>query len=142
MDDLERGIADVRTGDGSEKKPEELSAGRLLPDHFYGPPTLEKLEKRLFDLAQRVDVGSSGVAGLDHEVERLRSQVHRLIAQLDNVQEETGIRADRIAIRAVSYMEKMDAMEARKAKRWERLGNAALWAFVTAIFLFWMLRQG
>lgn len=142
MDELERGIANVRTGGDAERKPEQPLSVRLLPDHFYGPPTIEKLEQRLLDLARTVEVANAGVAGLDHEVESLRAHVHRLTAQLDNVQEETGIRADRIAIRAVSYMEKMDAMEARKAKRWERLGNAALWAFVTAIFLFWMLRQG
>ena len=101
MDDLDQSITNVRTG-VSERKPDEPSPGRLLPDHFYGPPTLEKLEQRIIDLAQKIEADSIDVVGLIDEVGLLREQVHRIASQLDNVQEETGMRADRIAIKAVA----------------------------------------
>lgn len=117
----------------------ERQEGRVLTDYVYGPPTLEKLEQRLMHLSQRVD--SIGVSELEMEVSQLRVRLNQLIEQLEDVEVETGLRADRIAIRAVDYMKKIDAMEARRARRWERLGNAALWAFMTAIFLAWLLKD-
>lgn len=114
---------------------------RLLPDHYYGPPTLEKLEQRIFDVHSKMQSCEADIVGLIEDVERLKENVHRLLEQLENVQEETGIRADRIAIRAVAYMEKIDAMEARRTQRWERLASGALWAFMTAILVAWLLQK-
>ena len=70
-----------------------------------------------------------------------QGKLNKLLDNLENVEIETGLRADRLAIKAASYMAKLDELEAKKSRRWDRLATAGAWASFTALLLFWMFRE-
>lgn len=111
----------------------------LLPAHRYGPPTLEKLEQRINDLAQTLERDHVDIAGAVDDAGAARRKVDLIEDKLLDIEEEAGDRLPNFAKRVAVRIKAFEEAEARYNHArsefwwWARLG-----AFILALNIAWL----
>lgn len=120
-------------------------------EKFVGPPPVPgncSVDQRLAALEAEVALMRRQMLTVDHasaaaewatnSATTTRNKLDQLLEHLENIRDETGLRVDRLAIKGVSYMKKIDKIEERQARFWDRVQTVVAVFFCLFIFLYWL----